>query len=107
MSKEIKFEGEKYSFLVDDNLVVTTRRRGDIVETNNPTALLARRYAELEAENERLREVAKAINSINRGRNHIVPESVTGDDEPCYWQRKEWIDWIVDLADKALRGEEV
>lgn len=72
-----------------------------------PVVISPKVLLELEQENERLREVAKAVGSINRSRNHIVPESVTGDDEPCYWQRKEWIDWIVDLADKALRGEEV
>lgn len=41
-------------------------------------------------------EVVSAIRSVNRSRNQQV--MVDGDDQPCYWQRKEWIDWMLDLA---------
>ncbi len=50
---------------------------------------------------EKLKELASAINSINRHECHLVPEEITGDDEPCYWQRKEWIEWMLELAEEA------
>ena len=43
-------------------------------------------------------EVADAIRSINRSKDHIV--IIDGDEEPCYWQRDEWIKWMLELADE-------
>jgi len=56
------------------------------------------RIKELE---QRVKELVSAINTINRSKRHEVPESITGDDEPCYWQRKEWVEWILELANEA------
>lgn len=44
-------------------------------------------------------ELTSAIRSINRAPHHIAKG--VDDDEPCYLQRKEWIDWILDLASSA------
>jgi hypothetical protein len=58
----------------------------------------------LNGENEKLkdlvRELAGAIASINRAPHHVV--EVDGDDDICYYQRKEWVDWIIQLADDAM-----
>jgi len=44
-------------------------------------------------------ELIGAIRSINRARQHEI--KIEADDEPCYWQRKEWVDWILELANEA------
>ena len=41
--------------------------------------------------------MARGIRTINREKYHEV---YIGDDEPCYWQRKEWVDWVLELADE-------
>ena len=46
-------------------------------------------------------ELSSAIRSVNRGKQHKI--LIDGDDEPCYWQRKEWVDWIVGLANQIER----
>lgn len=46
-----------------------------------------------------VRELISAVRSINRAPRHEV--RVAGDDEPCYWQRREWIQWVLELADAA------
>lgn len=48
---------------------------------------------------EAISELISAVRTINHGRVHQV--RVGGDDEPVYWQRKEWVDWILELATKA------
>lgn len=45
------------------------------------------------------RELISGVRSVNRGQHHLV--QVEGDDEPCYYQRGEWIEWILELADLA------
>jgi len=55
----------------------------------------------LELSEQKVKELVSAINTINRSKHHEVPESITGDNEPCYWQRKEWVDWILELANEA------
>ena len=45
----------------------------------------------------RLSEIVGAVKSINRGSAYEV--IVPGDDEPQYRQRKEWIDWILQLCE--------
>ena len=47
---------------------------------------------------EKAKEVVSAIRSVNRSRNQQV--MIDGDDQPCYWQRKEWIEWMLELADE-------
>jgi|SRR5690554_2418761 len=44
-------------------------------------------------------EFVSAVRSINRSSHHAI--QIPGDDQPCFWQRKEWIDWIFELADKV------
>ena len=44
-------------------------------------------------------ELIGAIRSINRARQHEI--KIEADDEPCYWQRKEGVDWILELANEA------
>ena len=48
---------------------------------------------------EAVHDLISGIRSINRANHHLV--TVHGDDEPCYYQRAEWIQWILELADKA------
>jgi hypothetical protein len=43
--------------------------------------------------------LVSAVRSVNKSSQHKVV--VMGDDEPCYYQRKEWIDWVLELADMA------
>lgn len=45
-----------------------------------------------------LKELANAVRSINRGRAHVV--KLGSDDQPCYAQRKDWVDWILELCDE-------
>lgn len=42
---------------------------------------------------EALLDLISVARSVNRGRQHEV--RLPGEDEPCYWQRKEWVDWAV------------
>jgi len=49
-----------------------------------------------EALRAQLAELVSAVRSINYGPAHAV--QVPGDDEPCYAQRKEWIDWLLGLC---------
>ncbi|WP_445572128.1 hypothetical protein [Pseudomonas sp. E102] len=51
-----------------------------------------------------LKDVISAVRSINRSPAYKV--TVIGDDEPRYRQRKEWIDWVLELCDKASAGLE-
>lgn len=44
-------------------------------------------------------DLISAVRSINRSPQYEV--RVTGDDEPQYRQRKEWVDWILELCDEA------
>ncbi|WP_409286895.1 hypothetical protein [Pseudomonas guariconensis] len=46
-----------------------------------------------------LAELVSAVRSINFGPAHAI--QVRGDDEPCYPQRKEWIEWLLGLCDAA------
>lgn len=48
---------------------------------------------------EALKELVSAVRSINRSGHHQI--QLPADSEPVYWQRKEWIDWILGLADSA------
>lgn len=48
-----------------------------------------------------LKELIAAVRTINHRPTHQI--KVEGDDEPCYWQRKEWVDWILEGCDQADR----
>lgn len=48
---------------------------------------------------QRLDELISAVRSINHAKHHEV--LMPGDDEPRYWQRKEWVDWVLSLCDAA------
>lgn len=45
------------------------------------------------------RDLINAIRTINHGPKHAI--RVAGDDEPCYPQREEWVQWLLTLADEA------
>ncbi|SCZ12621.1 hypothetical protein [Pseudomonas sp. NFACC37-1] len=51
-----------------------------------------------------LKDLISAVRSINCSQAYRV--TVIGDDEPQYRQRKEWIDWVMELCDKAEAGIE-
>ena len=44
-------------------------------------------------------ELISAIRSINFSKRSEI--DIPGDDEPCYWQRKEWCEWVLELAEAA------
>lgn len=55
-------------------------------------------YKAVKEAEKRTHELCNAIKTINRNKYHEI--KVNGDDEVCYWQRKEWVDWIYELASK-------
>lgn len=56
---------------------------------------LKRRVAELE---DMAINVCNAIRTVNNSERHKI--MVSGDDQPCYWQRKEWVDWMLEVANE-------
>ena len=80
---------------VDDLLAATSLEFGERMEA-------------LEKERDTLRaqlaELVSAVRSINRGTAHLV--EVSGDDEPGYAQRKEWVEWILSLCDESSASAE-
>lgn len=65
---------------------------------------LRERIAEIEgapqvAVPEKVRELIGAVRSVNRSRQHSI--HIEGDDEPCFWQRAEWVRYVLELADEA------
>jgi hypothetical protein len=67
-------------------------------ETEGPLYVLLSDYHASQA---KLVELISAVRSINFGPAHEV--QVPGDDEPCYPQRKEWIEWLLGLCDSASK----
>ena len=51
---------------------------------------------------EAVRELTGAANTVNRSRMHEVRGH--DDDQPRYWQRKEWVDWLVENGEKARKA---
>jgi hypothetical protein len=47
----------------------------------------------------KIKELISGIRTINKAEQHKIV--ISGDDEPVYWQREEWIEWILELADEA------
>ena len=58
----------------------------------------------LTAANERWDELVSAVRSINRSPHYMV--KVIDDEQPQYRQRKEWIDWVLELCDAAPAANE-
>jgi len=48
---------------------------------------------------EQLQSLISAVRSINHGPRHS--HQLPGNDEPCYLQRKEWVEWILGICDEA------
>jgi hypothetical protein len=48
---------------------------------------------------EQLQSLISAVRSINHGPRHA--HHMPGDDEPCYLQRKEWVEWILGMCDES------
>ncbi|MCS3467142.1 hypothetical protein M2401_000863 [Pseudomonas sp. JUb42] len=46
-----------------------------------------------------LAELVSAVRSINHGPRHA--HHMPGDDEPCYLQRKEWVEWVLGMCAEA------
>lgn len=53
----------------------------------------AQSYGEL---NKKAIEAVGAMRSVNRSGHHKI--TIEGDDQPCYWQREEWISYLLDMA---------
>ena len=74
-----------------------------IEQQNDIISALEDTNAGLVQERDRLcitvKDLSGAMLSVNRSRNQKI--MIEGDDEPCYWQREEWVKWIVELANKA------
>lgn len=47
-----------------------------------------------------LKELANAVRTVNRGRAHEV--RMGSDDQPCYAQRKDWVDWMLELCEEMI-----
>lgn len=58
----------------------------------------------LTAANDRWDELVSAVRSINRSPHYMV--KVIDDEQPQYRQRKEWIDWVLELCDAAPAANE-
>ncbi|ANF87188.1 hypothetical protein A7J50_3815 [Pseudomonas antarctica] len=58
----------------------------------------------LTAADERWDELVSAVRSINRSPHYMV--KAIDDDQPQYRQRKEWIDWVLELCDAAPTSTE-
>ncbi|MEG0241272.1 MAG: hypothetical protein RR726_02395 [Pseudomonas sp.] len=58
----------------------------------------------LTAADERWDELVSAVRSINRSPHYMV--KAIDDDQPQYRQRKEWIDWVLELCDAAPTSSE-
>ncbi|EOE6100490.1 ead/Ea22-like family protein [Salmonella enterica subsp. enterica serovar Minnesota] len=55
-----------------------------------------KRIAELSAS---LKDLIGVVNTVNRSRHHEI--KMDDDDDPCYWQRKEWIEYLMETVSAA------
>ena len=53
---------------------------------------------------ETIKRLIDGIRTVNQS-SYYIAENVD-DDEPCYWQRKEWIEWVLELADEAEKANQ-
>lgn len=51
---------------------------------------------------EALTELVSASRSVNSGKHFEVKG--LQDNEPCYWQRKEWVDWLIASGEIGARA---
>ena len=47
----------------------------------------------------KIAELISAVRSINCHPRHQI--MIKGDDQPCYWQRGEWVNWVLGLCTEA------
>lgn len=80
-------EGEEAQDLKDLSLLLTAI---------NHEMVTAHRHSE--EYKEAVKDLVGAVRSLNQGKSHEI--MIPGDDEPCYWQRREWIQWILDLCNE-------
>lgn len=52
----------------------------------------------------RIKELESAIKTINCSNQHFI--EIGEDKDPCFWQRKEWVEWILDLANNPISNTE-
>ncbi len=92
----------------DASRVISDQQKMDAIRSGGASASSVMHYSirlsswpdpAVEAKEAALRDLIDGVRSINRDTHHQV--AVEGDEEPCFWQRKEWIDWILALADTA------
>ena len=74
------------------------------LQLNNALAREQALQQRLTAADERWDELACAVRSINRSPHHMV--KAIDDDQPQYRQRKEWIDWVLELCDAVPTSTE-
>lgn len=62
---------------------------------------MRRQFNEQRAESaeQALKRLISVSLTINRSSHHKI--AVEGDDEPCYWQRKEWFEYFMETVDEA------
>lgn len=80
-----------------DELIATRQELETLAFGMN--AALSNKEDELIATRQELAELSSAVLTVNKSGYHEL--RITGDDEICYWQRKEWVDWVVELASKT------
>lgn len=77
-----------------------TRPHSDAGMLNLPFEFVAEQGTKLvKIPLEVLQELISVTRSVNRGRQHEV--RLGCDDEPYYWQTKEWVEWAVETGELA------
>jgi hypothetical protein len=94
--REIITDYEDERFDIDP----TMKRINEIFALYQPASNLLLLSQQIAEKDQQMKGFAGAVLSINRDRHHII--MIAGDDHPCYWQRKEWVDWIVDMAQQLI-----
>lgn len=92
--------------LLDENLqlqrdkdsleAVSIAMRDDMREAREKQEAAERRNAEL---SESLKDLTGVVNTVNRSRHHEI--KMDDDDDPCYWRRKEWIEYLMETVSAA------
>lgn len=58
----------------------------------------------LKVSREKVSEAISALRSVNSGKTHEI--RVPADDEPVYWQRKEWVCWAMQAGEELAADVE-
>lgn len=92
--------------LLDELESETSYREGAFVACNRWHDKFREAEAKLEAAEKRnsdlsaaLKDLIGVVNTVNRSRHHEI--KMDDDDEPCYWQRKEWIEYLMETVNAA------